>query len=69
MSLTIADLVLVEKVISLACTRGAFRAEEMKTVGELYDKLSLFLKDAVPAENDQPLEENVEQPNKGDSND
>ena len=42
-SLTVADLSALAGLIDLACTRGAFRANEAKDVGELYDKLTGFL--------------------------
>jgi len=42
-SLTIADLSALAGIIDLACTRGAFRANEVKDVGEMYDKLTIFL--------------------------
>ena len=41
--LTIADLASLHALIDAACTRGAFRAAEMTSVGETYDKLSRFL--------------------------
>ena len=41
--LSITDLAVLKNVIDLACSRGAFRAPEMKAVGEVYDKLSTFL--------------------------
>ena len=41
--LSITDLAVLKNIIDLACTRGAFRAQEMKAVGEVYDKLSTFL--------------------------
>ena len=41
--ITIADLDMIKNIIDLASTRGAFRAGEMKQVGEVYDKLTAFL--------------------------
>jgi hypothetical protein len=41
--ITIADLGLLKNIIDLASTRGAFRAAEMKEVGEVYNKLTAFL--------------------------
>jgi len=41
--LSITDLAVLKNIIDLACSRGAFRAPEMKAVGEVYDKLSTFL--------------------------
>lgn len=45
--ITIADLSLLKNIIDLASTRGAFRAAEMKEVGEVYDKLTAFLEAVV----------------------
>ena len=45
--ITIADLGLLKNIIDLASTRGAFRAAEMKDVGEVYDKLTAFLEAVV----------------------
>ena len=47
--ITIADLNLLKDIVDLASTRGAFRAAEMKEIGEVYDKLTSFL-DAVVAQ-------------------
>jgi hypothetical protein len=41
--ITIADLDMIKNIIDLASSRGAFRAGEMKQVGEVYDKLTAFL--------------------------
>ena len=41
--LTITDLQNVRSIIDIAATRGAFKASEMKQVGELYEKLGLFI--------------------------
>lgn len=42
-TLTISDLNSIKSVIETACNRGAFRADEMKAVGTVYEKLSSFL--------------------------
>jgi hypothetical protein len=47
--ITIADLNLLKDIVDLASTRGAFRAAEMKDIGEVYNKLVVFL-DAVVAQ-------------------
>ena len=41
--LTITDMVSIKNIIDAACTRGAFKAAEMKHVGELYEKLGIFI--------------------------
>lgn len=45
--ITIADLGLLKNIIDLASTRGAFRAAEMKEIGEVYNKLTAFLEAVV----------------------
>jgi hypothetical protein len=45
--ITIADLNLLKDIVDLASTRGAFRAAEMKEIGEVYNKLASFLEAVV----------------------
>ena len=45
--ITIADLDTIKNVIDLACTRGAFRGEEISQVGAVYDKLNSFLEAVI----------------------
>jgi hypothetical protein len=42
-SLTLADMASLKNLIEAATARGAFRANEMSTVGGIYDKLDAFL--------------------------
>lgn len=46
-TITVADLNLLKTIIDLASTRGAFRAAEMKEIGEVYNKLATFLEAVV----------------------
>jgi hypothetical protein len=46
-NITVADLNLLKNIIDLAATRGAFHANEMKEIGEVYNKLSAFLEAVV----------------------
>lgn len=46
--LTIQDLTLVLQVINLTAARGAFKADELTTVGGLHDRIYRFL-DSVGA--------------------
>ncbi len=57
MSLTIADLNLVVQIIDIATQRGAFRAPELKMVGELYDKTQEFLKEVAEQQQAQQGED------------
>ena len=43
-ALTVADLRNVRTIIDISSSRGAFRGAELKTVGEVFDKLDTFLK-------------------------
>jgi len=45
--ITLADLARIRTIIETACSRGAFRADEMRTVGELYERLVGFLDSVV----------------------
>lgn len=46
MNLTISDLATMANVIDIATQRGSFRANELKPIGELYEKLTEFVKNA-----------------------
>lgn len=41
--LSIQDLVLVFNLVRVAAERGAIKAEEMSTIGSLYERLAKFL--------------------------
>ena len=41
--LTIADMASLKSLLEAAANRGAFKAQEMSTVGAIYDKLSKFV--------------------------
>lgn len=43
-ALTVADLRNIRTIIDISSQRGAFRGGELKTVGEVFDKLDTFLK-------------------------
>ena len=47
--ITISDLAKIKELIDLACARGAFRGDEMTSVGEVYDKLTGFLNTVIAA--------------------
>lgn len=56
-SLTLQDLVLVAQIIQIGSQRGAFRAEELADVGNLYTKLIAFLQATgalTPANPEEP---------------
>lgn len=42
-SLNLQDLILVAQIIQVSSTRGAFKADELANVGQLYNKLIAFL--------------------------
>lgn len=63
-ALTVADLRNIRTIIDISSSRGAFRGAELKTVGEVFDKLDTFLKavDAkaqadAPKEGEAPAQE------------
>lgn len=45
--ITVTDLALLKSLVEVASTRGAFKADELSTVGQVYDKLNLFLQQIV----------------------
>ena len=46
--LTIGDLRLMARLVQVSSERGAIRADEMATVGDLYNRLSNFLNTVAP---------------------
>jgi hypothetical protein len=49
-TLTLADLVSMLQVVDVATNRGAFKAQELSTVGGLYDRVSAYVKHVSPQE-------------------
>ncbi len=43
-TLSVQDLQNLLVIVDLACSRGAVRATELSTVGQLYDKTQAFIK-------------------------
>ena len=46
-TITIEDLITIKNLIDVACSRGAFQATEMTSVGQVYDKLTGFLNTVI----------------------
>jgi hypothetical protein len=65
--LTIADLASIHQLIDAACTRGAFRASEMRAVGETYEKLTRFL-EAVKQQAEEQAQQSEAQLPQGEEN-
>lgn len=67
-TITIADLDLLKNIVDLASSRGAFRGPELKTVGEVYDKLNTFLNAVIEqakTQEESNLAESTARENKG----
>jgi|688.fasta_scaffold320968_2 hypothetical protein len=45
-TLSVADLISLRNLIDAACSRGAFKAGEMTSIGELYNRLNTFVEHA-----------------------
>jgi hypothetical protein len=45
--LTVSDMASLKGLLEAACTRGAFKAVEMSTVGLIYDKLNHFVEQST----------------------
>lgn len=56
--LTVNDLIVIKNVFDVCSQRGAFKAEEFQTVGQVYTKLSNFLNTIMPP--NPPAEETAE---------
>lgn len=49
LTLTITDLATLRNIVDLASTRGAFRGNELREVGEVYDRLNQFVEASIAA--------------------
>jgi len=54
-SMTINDIAFLVQIIEIVALRGAFKADELSTVGAVYDKVKAFIANATPTA--QPTEE------------
>ena len=54
-----ADLRNIRTIIDISSSRGAFRGAELKTIGEVFDKLDAFLKAVDAKTEEQNTEENT----------
>ena len=52
--LTITDLTAIKQIIDVASSRGAFKPNEMMTVGQTYGKLEVFLNAVNVAQQAKP---------------
>jgi len=57
--LPIGDLKNLATIIDVASTRGAFRANEMATVGVMFNKLQSFLAKVAPEQKPEDAEANT----------
>ena len=48
-TLTLSDLKTLQQVVEVASQRGAFKAEELSAVGQIYEKLKEFLASVEPS--------------------
>ena len=55
---TLQDIANAVKVIDVSSTRGAFKGEELSSVGTLRDKFSAYLQHHAPAPESVDTEEN-----------
>lgn len=62
MNLTIADLKVVMQIIDVVTQRGAVRANEMKVVGDLYEKVRVFVETVEKQEQANNTDNNNQQP-------
>ena len=58
-NLTIGDLVLTAQIIQAAASKAVFRPEEMKTVGDFYERLVTFLESSGAITRTPPAAEQV----------
>ena len=55
--LTVQDLSNLKSIIDVASQRGAFRPNEMMTVGQVYNKLEAFLNAVAQQQGEKPTGE------------
>jgi len=61
-NLTLQDLTMMVQVLQIGTTRGTWRADELSSVGGLYDRISAFLSAAGvavkknPSDSEEPKE-------------
>lgn len=48
--LTIGDIMMLKQIVELSSARGAFRASELSTVGEVYNRLTAWVEAHAPAQ-------------------
>jgi hypothetical protein len=53
MDLTVNDLNNIKQIIDVASSRGAFRPNEMTTIGQVYTKLEAFLGTVAAAQGEK----------------
>ena len=61
-NLTIAALQTISNIIDIAMTRGAFRANEARSVGEAFDKISAFLQNVQKQAEEQQTQQPTDMP-------
>jgi hypothetical protein len=59
--LTIGDMASLVQLLDAACTRGAFKGAEMRTVGVIYEKLTYFVEQSTAQLQQQPQQAQGEQ--------
>jgi|688.fasta_scaffold45400_5 hypothetical protein len=42
-SIQFGDIILLRQIIDLACSRGAFRGDELSDIGAVYDRLTMLI--------------------------
>ena len=55
---SINDIATLLQIIEVCAQRGAFRAEELSSVGAVYDKVKTFIAAAIPPAQEQTEETN-----------
>lgn len=65
--LTINDLAVLRDIVDLAVSRGAFRANEVRTVGETFEKLDTFIQAIQKAGAENSVTD--DEPTQGETND
>lgn len=60
-SITLTDIAFLVQIVEIVAQRGAFRADELSSVGAVYDKAKAFIVANTPQPApEQPTEETVQ---------
>jgi hypothetical protein len=61
-TITLNDFILIQNIISVAAKRGAFESKEFTVIGNLTDRLNIFITENSPVQEETSVTEQLELP-------